>query len=286
MSDEPHLDIIPDLVGDEWRAERARQTEVSRRRCRDRLIEVLTDLDRSGPDLNGQADAILDALFVATRVDDATACPCACHPRLPETDLHDYGLDCSCRHTVEERRQRFGTWMAEMDAYWDSPEGRAITEARAAEDATLHAWLEANPDVTIASHGGMAPEQWRGTVDDHSFYFRERHDHWRIELDLRPSGRFYRAWVEGGLDDDASYEQREVETGDVIAEGATTVEGYGTTPLERARFIAGTIRAHLRRQDCDVHAHELDDLEALCGRPFNWCPACGLELYDERPADW
>lgn len=34
------------------------------------------------------------------------------------------------------------------------------------------------------------PEEWHGEVDGHSFYFRERHDEWRIVLDLRPSGRF------------------------------------------------------------------------------------------------
>ncbi len=30
----------------------------------------------------------------------------------------------------------------------------------------------------------FAPEQREGTVDGHSFYFRERHGTWRIELDL------------------------------------------------------------------------------------------------------
>ena len=90
----------------------------------------------------------------------------------------------------------------------------------------------------------------------------------------------------GDLDDDASYEQREVEEGDVIAEGATTAAGYGPTPAERARFIVDTIRARARREDCDVHRHELDDLECLFGRPLNWCPACGLKLYTDRPNRW
>ena len=49
--------------------------------------------------------------------------------------------------------------------------------------------------------------------------------------------------------------------GDIIAEGHTGVEGYGGSVVERARFITGTIRAHLRRQACDVHRHERDDLE-------------------------
>ena len=41
----------------------------------------------------------------------------------------------------------------------------------------------------------MAPEQWRGEVDGHTFYFRERNDEWRIELDLQPSCRIIRALV-------------------------------------------------------------------------------------------
>jgi hypothetical protein len=50
----------------------------------------------------------------------------------------------------------------------------------------------------VHSHGGLTPEEWRGEVDGHSFYFRERHDEWRIEVDLRPSGRFIRAVCSSG----------------------------------------------------------------------------------------
>lgn len=115
-------------------------------------------------------------------------------------------------------------------------------------------------------------------VDGHHFFFRERHDHWRIELDLRPSGRFYKAWTGGDLDDDANFELREFEQGDVIAEGATSVDGYGATPVDRAQFIVDTIRAHLLRSACDVHTNERADLELLFGRPLNWCPACGIRV--------
>jgi hypothetical protein len=124
----------------------------------------------------------------------------------------------------------------------------------------------------------MAPEQWRGTVEGHSFYFRERHGDWRIELDLRPSGRFYRAWIGGDLDDDANFELRETDEGDVIAEGTTGVAGYGETPVERAAFIVEQIRVHLQQQRCDVHTAEREDLELLFGRALRWCPACGLRL--------
>lgn len=288
MPDEPELRIIkfPDHLGDEWRAERARQEAESRRRYRDHLVSGLRGIDLAHSELGALADAILDALFVVERVDNDDECACSCHPKLPSSDLHDYGFDCSCRHTAEENRERFEQWRAEIDAYWDSPEGQANQQARAGEEAELEAWLTAETGVTVTSHGGYAPEQWWGTVDGHTFYFRERHDQWRIELDLRPSGRFYRAWTSGDLDDDASYADREIEEGDVIAEGTTAIARYGTTPVERARFIARTVREHLQQADCDVHRHELDDLELLCGRPLNWCPACGVPLHGGQPAPW
>jgi hypothetical protein len=137
--------------------------------------------------------------------------------------------------------------------------------------------------VVVARHGGCAPEVWEGSVDGHTFYFRERHDHWRIELDLRPTGRHYKAWVDSPLDDNASFEFRDVREGDMIAEGATRVEGYGDTPLDRIRFIARTIRSHLGRTSCTVHeGPSLDHLRALLGPDLNWCPACGQRLDEAR----
>jgi hypothetical protein len=37
---------------------------------------------------------------------------------------------------------------------------------------------------------------------------------------------------------------------DVIAEGTTGTDGYGKTPMQRAKFIVDTIRIHLARQTC------------------------------------
>ena len=74
-------------------------------------------------------------------------------------------------------------------------------------------------------------------------------DEWRIELDLRPSGRF--------------------------ARGTTDIEGYGLTPVERAKFIVDMIRMHLAREACNLHVEDLSSIEALLGREIRWCPACG-----------
>ena len=140
------------------------------------------------------------------------------------------------------------------------------------------AWLALNPDVVVRPHGGMFPEQWWGEVDHRSFYFRERNDHWRIELDLRPTGRFSKVWLGGDFDDPASFEPRSIDAGDVIADGTTAAAGYGTTSVERLQFIVDVIRAHLLRQTCTVHIDDRAALATLLGRPPAWCPSCGTQL--------
>lgn len=280
MSDEPALHVIKvsDTVGDEWRTERDRQKVEARNRYGRHLTAALAQESFSTLDPQAQAEAILDLLFVVKGTEGDDACSCSCHPLLPTSDFHDYGFGCVCQQTAEERAAFWTQWSLDTDAYWDSSEGREQTAAREAEEAELRAWVDRDPGVVVTTHGGWAPEQWTGSVDDHSFYFRERHDDWRIELDLRPSGRFYKAWTGGDFDDDTSFEQREIEEGDTIAEGTIGAAGYGTTPAERAAFIVGTIRGHLARLDCDIHRHELADLDLLFGRPLAWCPACGTKL--------
>ncbi len=278
MFEEPELHIVEVPADDDYQVERKRQRAESRRRYRDRLADLLTTLDVASANDAERADTILDHLFLSRRREGDGECPCSCHPRLPASDFHDYGFSCSCQLTAEQREARRAQWIARMDAYWGGPEGRAQRAAHAAEEDELIAWLAGNPDVVVTSYGGVAPEQWRGSVGGHSFYFRERHGQWRIELDLRPSGHFSRVWVGGALDDEGSFESREHEEGDIIAEGVIDDPGYGERPAERVEFVADIIRTHLNRQGCTVHTEERDDLELLFGRPLDWCPACGLRL--------
>jgi hypothetical protein len=170
------------------RIERARSE--ARRRYRDHLAAVFDAQGVAEP--AELADAALDALTVWRYIDGGERCRCSCHPRLPESDLHDYGFGCVCARTPEDRRRAFDEWRNGLEALWRSPEGQRIKAAEQAAEAELQAWLAEQTGVIVRSHGGLAPEQWRGEVDGHSFYFRERHDEWRIELDLRPSGRVVR----------------------------------------------------------------------------------------------
>lgn len=199
-------------------------------------------------------------------------------PQLPDTDLHDYGFDCTCTHTREERRRASQKWLNGIKAFWESPEGQAIKAAEQVADAELHAWLLGQTGVTVDSHGGVVPEVWSGHVDGHSFYFHERHDQWRIELDLRPSGRYVKTL--DGTDDHGAvrYHERELDEGEVIAFGTTDVAGYGTRPVERAQFITDTIRTHLARQSCTLHHGDISVIEALLGSAIGWCPVCGTRL--------
>ncbi|WP_084027664.1 hypothetical protein [Mycobacterium avium] len=248
----------------------------ARQRYRDHLTTVFDLHGTADPDV--LADVALDALTVWRYIDTGERCRCSCHPRLPETDLHDYGFACPCARTPQDRRRAWEEWRNDIKAFWESPAGQQITADEQAAEADLQAWLATQHEVVVSSHGGLAPEQWDGAVDGHSFYFRERHGEWRIELDLRPSGRFARTIAGTDTDGTIHYKDKELGEGDVIAHGTTDDDGYGTTPVERAQFIIDTIRIHLARQACTLHRDDLSSIEALLGTNVTWCPACGTRL--------
>lgn len=279
MGDEPEMYIF-DFSDNDSAAEHRQQVEharaVARRRYHDYLAAALDMHSCSDP--NALADVALDALTVWRHVENGEPCLCSCHPRLPESDFHDYGFGCSCARTAQDRRRAREEWDSNREAFWQSPEGQRIAEAERAAEAELQAWLAAQDGVVVSSHGGLAPEQWRGEVDGHSFYFRERHGEWRIELDLRPSGRFARAVVGVDPSGELRCEERELDEGDVIAHGTIDDDGYGSTPVERARFIVDTIRVHLAQTSCTLHAADLSAVAALLGRDVRWCPACGARI--------
>lgn len=262
--------------GAEIREKVERDRAEARRRYREHLTAVF---ERHGsPNPGALADLALEALMDWRYIDSGERCRCACHPRLPETDLHDYGFDCVCARTPEDRRRSWEKWRQDMVAFWESPEGQQIKADEQAADADLQAWLAGQRDVIVRHHGGWAPEVWTGEVDGHSFYFRERHGDWRLELDLRPSGRFVRTLAGRDSKGATQYNERELEEGDIIAFGTVDVNGYGTTPVQRAELIIDTIRVHLARQACTLHHDDLSPMQAWLGGEIRWCPACGTRL--------
>ena len=152
-------------------------------------LHLATAFSRNGfRHVDALADLALDTLTHWRNVDTGVECRCSCHPQLPTSERHDYGFDCMCTKTREQRKRIYTSLRQLSEAYWESPEGRAITAAKRAEDADLHEWLATQPDVAAHADGDFAPEVWRGEVADHSFYFRERGGQWSIELDLRAEG--------------------------------------------------------------------------------------------------
>jgi hypothetical protein len=279
VGEEPEIYVVDfsDAPGAAEYRERIERARIEARRRYRHHLAVVFDLHGSC-DPDALAEIALDALTAWRNVESGERCPCSCHPRLPESDFHDYGFGCVCAQTPEERRRAFDRWRNHIRAFWRSPEGQRIRAAERAGEAELEAWLAAQPGVIVHSHGGIAPEQWRGEVEGRTVYFRERHDEWRVEIDLRPRGRLARVFVGTDRDGEARYEEREFDEGDVIAHGTTDVDGYGSSLVERAKFIVDTIRVYLAHEACTLHAEDLSSIEALLGREVRWCPSCGTRL--------
>src|SRR5882757_6690033 len=166
MDDDPQL---PTAAEYRERSEGAR-AEARARHCA-RITLLLSE--RGVEEAAEAAELAVDALTEWRNVDSGERCRCSCHPRLPDSDHHDYGFDCVCTRTREQRRESFQLALNEIRDYWQSPEGQEPKPASESAEADLQAWLTQHPRVVVHSHGGWAPEQWHGEIDGHSFYFRE-----------------------------------------------------------------------------------------------------------------
>jgi hypothetical protein len=192
----------------------------------------------------GLTDAVADQVtsVVFDHVDQSgRRCPCGCHPRLDA--FHDGGWDCPCTWDEQCRERERKSW-AEL---LDDPVYDEFREEHDAEQAVIAAWLAAQVEVTARRMSSFGPEQWEGVIDGHSFYFRERHGQWRIEIDLQPTGEFANRLV-GVEDGEAVTEPVPTERGEVIAEGLDTE--LGSTSVEHLAHIVRTVRRHLGQEQC------------------------------------
>lgn len=94
-------DDLPTPTAAEHRERSERAPAQARSRYRDHLTEVLGG--RGVEEAAAVADVVLDALTEWRYIDTGERCTCSCHPRLPDRDLHDYGFDCVCTRTREQR---------------------------------------------------------------------------------------------------------------------------------------------------------------------------------------
>jgi len=237
---------------EQWRAKRA----AALKRIYDRYLErLITEVGLEQP----TAARVMVSLFRHSRRKDGEECGCSCHPSLSET--HDGGFDCSCTWDDERREQNKLKW----DELFSGPEAEERRRASEDEENKIKSWIAQQPGVEAERTTFACPEQWEGSVDGHSFYFRERRGTWRIEIDLAPSGHFANRVVEA-KDGEWVTEPVELEDGEVIAEG---IEGeLGATAIHHIDFIVRKIRDHLWGLTCDHF-----------GALF-FCPKCGQRMLD------
>jgi len=237
--------------GEQERARRETEREAERHRLAERYTRYLV----AGAEVDqAAARRVITALF-DPRDADGNQCPCSCHPRL--SGEHGDGFDCRCTWDEERRAAETAGW----HAWWDSLEAAELNAADQLEEDAIAAWLASEPAVDARRTSSYAPEQWEGTVDGRTFYFRERGGSWRIELDMVPSGRYAQRLVRVGEDGTFVTEPVPIMEGEVIARGAES--DLGAEPVDHIAFVVRTIRAHLRGVGCEHRGARL------------FCPDCG-----------
>jgi len=246
-----NLYIVDFSGGPDERARREAERDAERGRLFSRYTRHLVERADLG---EAAAQRAVAALF-DPRDREGSRCECGCHPRLSST--HDDGFDCRCTWDEARRAAEAKHW----DRFWDSDGAAALREEDQREEQEITAWLAGQPDIQASRTTSMAPEQWEGSIDGHSFYFRERGGCWRIELDLRENGRFAQRLVRVADDGGLVTEPVPVTEGDIIAEGVDSQ--LGATATEHIAFIVRMVRDHLRRTQCD-HAGAA-----------RFCPHCG-----------
>lgn len=246
---------IVDFGGDDdEKARREAERDAERSRLHSRYAHYL--VARAAID-ESAAQRVIAALFDPHDT-AGRRCQCGCHPSL--SSQHGDGFDCRC--TWDEARQ--AEEARRREEFWDSLEATELRAEHHREEEAIAAWLTGQPGVDARRISSIAPEQWKGSVDGHSFYFRERGGCWRIELDIQESGRFARRLVRVAEDGGLITEPVPVMEGEVIAEGLESQ--LGATATEHIAFIVRTIRDHLWGLQCD-HA----------GALF-YCPKCGHRM--------
>lgn len=235
---------------DEWRAKREAD-ERTLAEIRERWITYASGATGLGVDA---ARDVIATIFDHARTDEP--CRCSCHPQFSLT--HDGGFDCPCTWSDERHRE------ARAAFFEDSPWRQEMRAAQERENAELAEWLLFEPGVAAERTCFAAPEVWEGTIDGRTFFFRERHGEWQIEVDLEPDGHFAERVVEVKPGGDMVTEPVELTSGPVIARGVE--EDLGASAVDHLAFIVRRVRAHFRGESC-THPD---------ARRF--CPDCGRDM--------
>ncbi|MGH2809583.1 MAG: hypothetical protein ACRDIA_01740, partial [Actinomycetota bacterium] len=145
-----------DFGGGDEAKRRRKELEDKRERNFQRYLEHL--MNAAGLD-RPTATTVMDCLFRHSRT-DGSGCLCGCHPRLNDGDLHDSGFDCSCTWDEEKRKGKSAEWQADRQAFLESAEGRAISEANKNEERAIKEWIAGQPGLEAERTTFACPEQW------------------------------------------------------------------------------------------------------------------------------
>ncbi len=193
-------------------------------------------------------------------IDKAADCPCSCHPSPASRSLHEGGVRCPCQLTEAERAEFWDHWLEATDE--DAEASRKEDEARA-ELAEAAAELDVEAEVRCWAF----PFVVAGVCDGRSFYLRERHGHWRVEVAADPGCADL--WGTSGA------------LGIKIAAGSATdlcdTDG-DTSPAVALRLAVRAVRLSVLRDSC-YHEQPSDESHRFCRR-------CGTPLEEAELWRW
>lgn len=208
--------------------------------------------------------AVLATGPVLRDIDKAADCRCSCHPSPASRSLHEGGARCPCQLTAAERAELWDC----LFEYTDE-EAEALKEKEKKEDEARAQLAEAAAelDVDAEVRCWAFPFVVAGACDGRSFYLRERHGRWRVEVAADPGCTDL--WGTSGA------------LGIEIAAGSRTdlcdIDG-DTSPVVALRLAVRAVRLSVLRDRC---SHEVPSEES-----HQFCRHCGTPLDEAELWKW
>lgn len=197
-------------------------------------------------------------------IDKAADCRCSCHPSPASPSLHEGGARCPCQLTEAERAELWDRVFEYTDEEAEALERREKEEDEArAQLAEAAAELDVDTGVECWAY----PFVVAGTCDGRSFFLRERHGHWRVEVAADPSCTDL--WGTSGA------------PGIEIAAGSAADlcdAGRDASPVVALRLAVRAVRLSGLRDRC---SHEVPSEES-----HQFCRRCGTPLHEAELWKW
>ena len=193
-------------------------------------------------------------------IDRAADCPCSCHPSPASSTLHEGGVECPCQLTEAERAERWDRLFADI-----REAAKVSKEEDDARAELAQAAAEFNVDAEVRS--SAFPFVVAGTCDGRSFFLRERHGQWRIEVAADPDCADL--W---GISEALGIEV-------AVGDAADLCDADGTSsPVVALRLAVRAVRLSALRANCS-HEQPSEASHSFCRR-------CGTPLDDAKRWQW